>query len=1115
MKLLATLWIICLWYLDAKAQFLVPAELAKMGGACCCGQFEEIFFPNLDFEAGPSPAPGTFITYGVGQNFGGWTVTIATIDHCDALVGNLGLGNPNGPSFFVDLHGSPGFGGISYDLFGLTPGNQYRIEFWTAQNGGGFSSDGHLKIANGAWLNVTWTVSVSGAASWRKETYEFMAMGSTATMEFSSTGPMIFAGTLVDDIHIFECPGDAEKPEVTNPQDDLEVECNKDVPKAPKINVTDNCDPNPIVTLKEKTEIIDPCTKKITREWEIKDACGNITTEDQVIDVIDKNPPQFTKLPDNKLVNCDKDVLKEFNDWINKNGNAIATDVCGAVSWRTNYDHIPKKYCDTVLVEFIATDHCGNESFEFTQFTVQDTVAPRFIVKAVSKNFVCIPNTKDSLRNWLSTYGFSKTSTDCDTVILSSNFNGDSTKNPLQLTFYAKDRCGNIDSSNASFSYRSNSDTFRITNYSCSYPQNSIDTFFNNINGCDSITIVEKIRRLSDSTYIQLVTCDPSQKSFDTIPLVNVSGCDSLIFNEYVLRPVPITNLQNSDCTITQYSKDTMKYLGQYCDSLVITENFPLRKDSNSVIINTCDQSKADTTILNLTNSLGCDSIVTIYTLFSPQQMTFLIDKVCGLKNTYTDTIKFILGFCDSLVITTHIPLQLDTTYIQSATCDQSKAGTFSKLLTNQSGCDSLVIEDVILNKSDSIFISNSTCSFSQAGTTIQALQNQFGCDSIVTTTTTFIPSDTNYVQRTTCDILQVRTDTVLFMKVMCDSLVFIQYTFVASDTNYVQEYTCDLLQQKKDTTSYSTALCDSVVIRAVDFIPSDTIQITQTSCDPSVAGLDTMYLQNAKGCDSLILITTNYVPLSLKFDFDSITCFNEDDGVFRILNTSDFSNSYDLIVNNTKHGAQNQIGNLGPGSYEIFIRDKNGCVTDSIQFNLLNPPELIIDLGNNIEVKKGTSINLDLQSNRTLQNIFWSPSNLTNCINCQQINFVADQDIWIYTQAIDDRGCNQTDSIFILVKKSGSVFAPNSFSPNGDNINDHFYIQGDENALIETLFIYNRWGEKVFETHNVPVNDPSAGWDGTFHSEKMNPGVFIYYAKIKKGDLEDVEIHGDLTLIR
>lgn len=1115
MRLLAIIWMMCFWFSTAKAQFLIPAERA-MGGACCCGQFVEIFFPNLDFEAGPSPAPGTFFTYGVGQNFGGWTVTRATIDHCDALVGNLGLGNPNGPSYFVDLHGSPGLGAISYDLFGLTPGNQYRVEFWTAQNGSGFSSDGTLKIANGAWLNVSWTVSVSGAVSWRKESYEFMAMGSSATMEFSSTGPMVFAGTLVDDIHIFECPGDSEKPEITNPQDDLEVECDKDVPKAPKLMVTDNCDPNPIISFTEKTLNIDPCTKQITREWEIKDACGNITNEDQIITVIDNNPPQFTKLPVNNEVYCDKDILKEFNDWIKKNGNAIASDACGIVNWRANYDHTPKKHCDTILVEFIATDHCGNESSEFAQFTVKDTTAPRFIVKAVNKNFVCIPNTKDSLRNWLNTFGFSKTSADCDTVILSSNFNGDSTKNPLQLTFYAKDRCGNIDSCSATFSYRNNSDTFRIANYSCNFNQNSIDTFKNSANGCDSITIVENIKRLADSIYINKNTCDPQQKLFDTLRLVNVSGCDSIIFNSFKFIPASISLLKNPDCSINQYYLDTVIMMGQYCDSLVITEHIPLRKDTSTVIQYTCDITKTDTTILNLTNTSGCDSLVKIYTLFVKQQITFLTEKICGLKNAYTDTMKIMLGQCDSLVITTHVPLPLDTSYVQSASCDPTKTGTFTKNFFNQFGCDSLVIENIVLNPSDSIFISKSTCDFSQAGKSVLNYKNKFGCDSIVTTNTSFIPWDTTYNTVITCKINQQGKDTVAWTTQTCDSIVITNTIFVPSDTLTFQAFTCDIKKQGKDTLFLkNNSGCDSLIITSTQFIPSDTLLISQTSCDPNLAGLDTVFLKNHSGCDSLIFINTAYVPLRLQYELDSITCFKSNDGVFKLLNIGDFSKTFDLIVNNTTLGNLQQLNKLSPGNYFIFIKDQNGCLTDSVQFVLNEPPELIIELGTDFNVKRGTLIQLDLQSNKTLTNIIWSPASLTNCSNCAKVQFNAEQEGWIYAQGIDDRGCAQTDSVYIRIKKSGSVYAPNSFSPNGDNINDYFYLQAAQDAIIESLFIYDRWGEKVFETHNVPVNEPRVGWDGRFQNEKLNPGVFIYYAKIIKEDLEEIELHGDLTLIR
>ncbi len=1089
---------------------------------CCCGTPVQLDLPGLDFEIDPAPPSGGVTVYFAVTTFGPWNLTQGLIDHDDKdYVPGLNAGNPNGQSNFIDLFGG-GSGGaagtIEYPLFNLTPGNTYIIEFYYATISSQGSFSGNLRVENGAWLNANWNASNPGYVIWLKGSYSFVAKSSSTIMSFKDTGASsksYSVGILLDDIKIYECPSNVGAPVVTNPPEDLEVECDSQVPPVPSLDVTDICDAHPVIAFKESKDIIDACSKKITREWTITDGCGNKTIQKQIIDVIDKSQPEFIKFPETKVVSCTEDITKEFSNWLKNNGNAIASDHCGSVSWRNVYNRIPKSYCDSVSVDFIAIDPCGNEIVETAYFIVRDTAKSKFSVKAENKNYVCTPYAKDSLRAWLANYGFSKTTTDCDTVILSSNFDGDSTKNPLQLTFYAKDRCGNKDSCTATFSYRGNNDTFRITNYSCSFPSNSSDTFSYVINGCDSIVILQKIKYDTDTSYIQTNTCNPNQPKFDTLHYTNAFGCDSLIVNEYVLYPIAITRLQKMNCSYLNYSTDTVTLSGQFCDSIIITEYIPLQKDSSTFILNTCDISKTDTSILSLINRFGCDSIVTVYTLYSPQQMTFLTKKVCGLSQNYTDTVKYTTGLCDSLVITLHTPLPLDTTRIQSSTCDPSKSGIFSSTLKNQFGCDSLVIENIQLNPSDSIFLSQTTCILSEFGILTKQYKNKFGCDSIVKTTITFIPSDTTQIQQTTCDFAAAGIKTMILKGVTCDSVVIVTTDFVPSDTTKIQQTTCDFTAAGIKTIILKGVTCDSVVIVTTDFVPSDTIHLSKTSCDPSIAGLDTLILQNSKGCDSIVMTNTAYIPLRLKFGLDSITCFNQHDGIFRILNPADFGAPYDIILNNNNLGALNQISNLSPGSYELFIRDRNGCVSDSIDFNLSNPPELMIDLGNDLEVKAGSNIHLNLQSNKTLQNIFWSPSNLSSCINCSSIQFTVDQDTWVFAQAIDERNCIQTDSVFIRVKKSGSVYAPNSFSPNGDNINDYFYIQGAEDALVETLLIFDRWGEKVFESRNVPANVPTAGWNGNYHTEKLNPGVFVYYAKVRTKDQEIIELKGDLTLIR
>lgn len=1085
---------------------------------CCCGGFaKELNFPGLDFEFPPEPAPAWWITYTSGSSFGPWQVTKGGIDHVDKDYLNTGDGNPNGSSNFVDLYGStpPGAGGISYPLTGLTVNYHYTLEFYYARFDAGGTFKANILVEKGAWLNVNLTATNPGNIIWLKATYEFVAKSSFTTLEFNDAGSSgCICGVLIDDIKIYECP--QELPIVIDPPIDLEVACDNQVPPPQKLEIIDNCDPNPIVTFTEKKVNIDSCTKKIYRNWEIKDKCGNSLKEDQIIDIIDNSGPQFTKFPEDIFINCDQNVTEEFNKWISNHGNAIATDECGIVKWRTTYDHLPNNNCDFINAQFESIDHCGNTTIESATFTIVDTVPPRFIKKAEDRNYFCLLNYKDSLKIWLANIGYSNTDLDCGNIILSSNFNGDSTKNPINVTFYALDNCGNIDSCTATFSNKLKSDTIHLKKYSCKVNQNSIDTFYNIVNGCDSITIVENFKKSADSTFIQLNICDTNLNHFDTLQLINSSGCDSLVFIERILKSTPITNIQLKDCNYLKYTVDTLVLIGQFCDSIIIRELIPLAKDSISIQQPTCDKSKVGTTVLNLINSFGCDSVVTVNTVYTGVQNTYFTSFECGLQNNYSDTIIKSNGNCDSLFITTHIGLNLDTVLIKSNTCDNSKVGKFSYLLKNKNGCDSLVIEEVLLSPSDSNIISVSTCLLSQVGSSIQNFKNRFGCDSIVTTVTTFIPGDTTYIILNTCNSNQKKWDTAYWKTQTCDSVVITNFVFIPSNSLTIQNYTCDISKQGVDTLVLKNTFgCDSLIITNTTFVPSDTLIQNLTSCNPTLAGNDTLLLQNSRGCDSIILINTIFVPLRLKYDLDSITCFNSKDGVFRILNFSDFSQSFELIVNNNNLGSVNQLSNLEPGNYFVFIKDSNGCLTDSIRFIFNNPAKLELELGQSFNVNKGTLIQLNLQSNKKLSNVVWSPTSLINCNNCLSVQFKADEDNWIYVQGIDDRGCTEIDSIFVKIKKSTSVYAPNSFSPNGDNVNDYFYIHGDASSIVIELNIFDRWGNLLFASRDHEVNSPQFGWNGTFKSQKMNPGVYVYFAKIRTIDQEVLTLKGDINLLR
>ncbi|MEM8891957.1 MAG: gliding motility-associated C-terminal domain-containing protein, partial [Bacteroidota bacterium] len=88
----------------------------------------------------------------------------------------------------------------------------------------------------------------------------------------------------------------------------------------------------------------------------------------------------------------------------------------------------------------------------------------------------------------------------------------------------------------------------------------------------------------------------------------------------------------------------------------------------------------------------------------------------------------------------------------------------------------------------------------------------------------------------------------------------------------------------------------------------------------------------------------------------------------------------------------------------------------------------------------------------------------------------------------ITENGCEGQFSQLMEVKELIVVSIPSAFSPNGDGVNDFFYI--GSNLITDIDFkVYNRWGELVFQSQN-----PDFQWNG-FSSEgrRLAEGVYVY----------------------
>ncbi len=112
----------------------------------------------------------------------------------------------------------------------------------------------------------------------------------------------------------------------------------------------------------------------------------------------------------------------------------------------------------------------------------------------------------------------------------------------------------------------------------------------------------------------------------------------------------------------------------------------------------------------------------------------------------------------------------------------------------------------------------------------------------------------------------------------------------------------------------------------------------------------------------------------------------------------------------------------------------------------------------------------------------------------------------------VTEHGCVDTLTLYLHVVQDILFFAPNAFTPDGDEFNQVWKaeIQGIDVYDFD-LFIFNRWGEVIWENH-----DPSVGWDGTYNGKIVQTGMYTWRARVK--DLYNdasYEFNGSINILK
>jgi gliding motility-associated-like protein len=262
------------------------------------------------------------------------------------------------------------------------------------------------------------------------------------------------------------------------------------------------------------------------------------------------------------------------------------------------------------------------------------------------------------------------------------------------------------------------------------------------------------------------------------------------------------------------------------------------------------------------------------------------------------------------------------------------------------------------------------------------------------------------------------------------------------------------------------------------------------------VAGKYSIIGMTADGCKSFdTLNVLNIYPLPVVFlNKDSTLCTGDQ----KTLNAGNGFINYSW---NTGSSSQSiSVNNIGV--YSVFVTDAHGCKgTDTTRITLMFPKPKGF-LGPDTSICSYGDI--QLKTIAAFDQYLWSTGAVTPGIIIKQSG-----QYWL--QVKDDNDCVGRDTIIVRPNDCGKgFFVPTAFTPNNDGKNDLLRPIFLGNVIQYHFWIYNRWGELIFDT-----NDLTKGWNGMYKGQPQNSGAFVWRCMYQFKDQEIANEGGTFVLIR
>ncbi len=314
----------------------------------------------------------------------------------------------------------------------------------------------------------------------------------------------------------------------------------------------------------------------------------------------------------------------------------------------------------------------------------------------------------------------------------------------------------------------------------------------------------------------------------------------------------------------------------------------------------------------------------------------------------------------------------------------------------------------------------------------------------------------------------------------------------------------------------------DAFVHKMSQCINSTSSALTITDCKNytlngityTASGVYTQTILNNSGCDSII--TLNLTINRINTEVNASTCNNytwhghtyNTSGMYSdtvitaiacdsiiTLHLTVLPKSFSTLTQSICNG-QTYLGHSISGIYVDTLIAANLC--DSIrtlQLTVLSKPSPF--LGADTTLCTGDLLTLYPGSFTTYS---WQNGSSQN-------HFIVKQS-GLYSVMVSNSCGSANDEIWVT-EKICDIYFPSAFTPNNDGRNDLFKMLNAFNITDYHLVVYDRYGQKVFET-----TDPASGWTGKFKGILLGTGVYVWQCNFKRSDI-DRYMKGSVVLIK